>query len=74
MRGHEDAFLTRSQWEAPGADQGTRRTGAAPTAAAHRQALPDKSARHLCVAGVDTRTYRTYLGAVSLGRPLINNG
>ena len=33
-----------------------------------------KNAGHLCVAGVDTRTYGTYLGAVSFGRPLINNG
>jgi hypothetical protein len=33
-----------------------------------------KNAGHPCVAGVDTRTYGTYLGAVSLGRPLINNG
>jgi hypothetical protein len=33
-----------------------------------------KNAGHLCVAAVDTRTYGTYLGAVSLGRPLINNG
>jgi hypothetical protein len=27
-----------------------------------------KNAGHLCVAGVDTRAYGTYLGAVSLGR------
>jgi hypothetical protein len=33
-----------------------------------------KNAGHLCVAGVDTRRYGTYLGAVSLGRPAINNG
>jgi hypothetical protein len=33
-----------------------------------------KNAGHLCVAGVDTRTYGTYLGAVSFGRPLIYNG
>jgi hypothetical protein len=33
-----------------------------------------KNAGHLCVAGVDTRTHGTYLGVVSFGRPLINNG